>query len=226
VRDNGLTWNKPREITSSVKKPAWRWYATGPGPGIQLTHSPHSGRLIIPANHSDHSDPNRHPYRSHVVYSEDHGETWQIGGVLDERTNESTIIELSDGTLVDNMRSYHGRNRRAISRSSDGGMTWSKVVLDDTLIEPVCQASMIRTGSRILFANPASTRRECLTVRESENEVSRGSESKFCTPVRRLIPRLQCSRTVKSLAFSKPEIRALTRSSFSSGSSWKTNYLR
>jgi sialidase-1 len=168
--NNGLSWTEPREITSTVKKPHWRWYATGPGPGIQLTHSPHMGRLIIPANHSDHTEASRHPYRSHVLYSDDHGETWKIGGVLDERTNESTIVELSDGTLLDNMRSYHGMNRRAISRSSDGGMTWSKVTLDHALIEPVCQASMIPADNRIFFANPASTKRERLTVRMSEDD--------------------------------------------------------
>ena len=79
-------------------------------------------------------------------------------------------MELSDGILLDNMRSYHGKNGRAISRSSNGGMTWSKVTLDQALVEPVCQASMIRAGNRILFANPASTKRERLTVRVSEDD--------------------------------------------------------
>src|SRR5262249_44083222 len=36
--DHGVTWAKPREITTSVKKPDWRWYATGPANGIQLNH--------------------------------------------------------------------------------------------------------------------------------------------------------------------------------------------
>ena len=38
--DDGLTWNKPIEITRQVKKPEWRWYATGPGHGIQLAERP------------------------------------------------------------------------------------------------------------------------------------------------------------------------------------------
>src|SRR5262249_34440674 len=29
--DDGTTWSKPVEITADVKKPAWTWYATGPG---------------------------------------------------------------------------------------------------------------------------------------------------------------------------------------------------
>ena len=128
---------------------------------------PHAGRLVIPANHSDHSEPGRHPYRAHVLYSDDHGETWQIGGVQEDRTNESTVVELADGTLLQNMRSYHGQNRRAVGRSADGGRSWASVELDSTLVEPVCQASLIRVDRRLVFSNPASTRRERMTVRVS-----------------------------------------------------------
>jgi sialidase-1 len=30
-RDDGRHFSPPREITSQVKRPSWRWYATGPG---------------------------------------------------------------------------------------------------------------------------------------------------------------------------------------------------
>jgi sialidase-1 len=97
--------------------------------------------------------------------------------VVGERTNESTVVELSDGRILDNMRSYHGENRRAVAASEDGGETWSEVTLDDALIEPVCQASLLRytfpddsQESRILFSNPASTRRVMMTVRLSYDE--------------------------------------------------------
>src|SRR5205823_14969901 len=80
-------------------------------------------------------------------------------------------MERSDGSLLINMRSYHGKNRRASATSSDGGPAWSDVTLED-LIEPVCQASLIRLGDRgeLLFANPASTKREKLTVRLSRDD--------------------------------------------------------
>jgi sialidase-1 len=69
-----------------------------------------------------------------------------------------------------NMRSYRKHNRRLVSLSEDGGLTWTKPVEDATLIEPVCQASLLAiTGVKagLLFSNPASKKRERLTVRLS-----------------------------------------------------------
>jgi sialidase-1 len=75
------------------------------------------------------------------------------------------------------MRSYHNKNRRAVATSKDGGLSWSPVKLDDALIEPVCQASLLRSTwpdggirSRLLFSNPASLKREKMTVRLSYDE--------------------------------------------------------
>ncbi len=175
--DDGVTWVKPREITEAVKKPHWRWYATGPVNGIQLTRGAHKGRLVIPSDHSDHSDPAKHYFRAHVIYSDDHGQTWQLGGVADEKTNESTVVERADGSLLDNMRSYHGQHCRAIATSQDGGLTWSPVTLVPALVEPVCQASILRCSwpdagkpGVVLFSNPASTKRENMTVRLSYDD--------------------------------------------------------
>jgi sialidase-1 len=175
--DDGLTWTKPQEITASVKKADWRWYATGPVNGIQLTRGAHKGRLVIPCNHTELNSAGQPVSRSHVIFSDDHGTTWQIGGIEDQLTNESTVVELADGSLLQNMRSYHKKNRRAVATSNDGGATWSRVKLHDALLEPVCQGSILRyswpdngSRSRILFSNPASTRRENLTIRVSYDE--------------------------------------------------------
>jgi len=177
--DNGEHWSGARDITSEVKKAHWRWYATGPCNGIQLR----SGRLLIPANHSDHSDPAKHPYRSHVIYSDDHGATWRIGGIEEEKTNESTLVELSNGNVLHNMRSYHGKNARAIATSTDGGLTFSPVTLDTNLVDSVCQASILRYSSdQILFANPASKKRENMTIRLSTNDGQTWTASRVLCP--------------------------------------------
>ena len=75
------------------------------------------------------------------------------------------------------MRSYFGQNVRTHAWSRDGGITWTDPQDAAALIEPVCQASLIRYSwpepgikSQLLFANPASTKRENMTIRLSEDE--------------------------------------------------------
>ena len=87
--DDGVTWAEPIEITSDVKDPSWTWYATGPTHGIQLTLGPKAGRMLIPCDHmvGKYFDRQRDPYHSHVIYSDDHGASWHIGGIVDEGTN-------------------------------------------------------------------------------------------------------------------------------------------
>jgi sialidase-1 len=159
--DDGATWTKPINITSTTKDPDWTWYATGPGGGIQLK----SGRLLIPC---DHALAGSQLFRSHAIYSDDHGATWKLGGVIGDKVNECQAVELGDGRLMMNLRSYMGHRCRAVSWSSDGGLTWTPAQDEPALIEPVCQASILRFV--LVFSNPASTKREKMTVRLSLDE--------------------------------------------------------
>lgn len=174
--DDGATWTKPVEITAATKDPSWTWYATGPGVGIQLQAGPHAGRLVIPCDHNadDPANPKRHISASHIIYSDDHGATWQLGGTIPPRVNECQVVELFDGcgTLLMNLRSGFGHNLRAQSTSTDSGATWSVPVDAPGLIEPVCQASILRHGDHeILFSNPAAEKtRTNLLVRASGDD--------------------------------------------------------
>ncbi len=165
--DDGRTWREPRDITSTAKRADWTWYATGPGNGIQLS----SGRMLIPC---DHIEASTKRYYSHVIYSEDHGETWRMGGTtLQDQVNECCVTELENGDVLLNMRNYDRALRtRQFAVSGDGGMTWRNQRHDETLIEPICQAALVRypgAGDRLLFSNPASRDERCnLTVRLSD----------------------------------------------------------
>ncbi|HYT94500.1 MAG TPA: sialidase family protein [Gemmataceae bacterium] len=164
--DDGASWSKPVEITRDVKRADWTWYATGPGVGIQLK----SGRLVIPCDNKVAGTKAR---QAHVIYSDDSGATWKLGGVVGPDCNESQVVELADGALLLNIRSYQADNRRLVALSKDSGLTWSKPVADKALIEPVCQASILRVrgpGGGLLFSNPASTKREKMMVRLSRDE--------------------------------------------------------
>ncbi|MBT3342465.1 MAG: exo-alpha-sialidase [Gemmatimonadetes bacterium] len=172
--DDGETWVTPREITDQAKHPSWTWYATGPCHGIQLS----TGRLVIPCDHmiGVYHDRQRDPYHSHVILSDDGGETWRVGGIVEEGTNECAVAETTDGSLYINCRNYRGEKRRAAARSQDGGESFGPRAWVDDHPEPICQAAMATlsaTGAasdRVLFANPADRdTRSRLTVRLSED---------------------------------------------------------
>ncbi|MGE5296806.1 MAG: sialidase family protein, partial [Solirubrobacterales bacterium] len=179
--DNGRTWATPQEITAEVKRPEWRWYATGPGVGIQLSRGPWKSRLLIPCDHSYVQPGDPDGYASHVIYSDDHGQTWKLGGEIRPAVNECQVVELIEGTLLINMRNYDRTHTvRAVATSADGGLTWSTIRHDPALVEPVCQASLSRYTTRppedkdrLVFSNPGhgevGNRRD-MTVRLSEDE--------------------------------------------------------
>jgi sialidase-1 len=117
---------------------------------------------------------------SHVITSDDHGATWQVGGIVDiEGANESVAVELADGRVYLNCRDQARRGRRIVAISDDGGTTFGSAHADEALIEPACQASAIaipawtsRHAGQIVFANPASASRDTLTLRLGSPEAT------------------------------------------------------
>ena len=174
--DDGLTWSDAREITADVKKPEWTWYATGPCHAVQKVKAPHKGRIIVPCDHGDFDEKVSH---SHIIYSDDDGLTWHLGG--DPGTgNESTVAELKNGALMLIMRGTRTPDRtgqyRTVSLSRDGGKTFSAPYKEKALIEPVCEASLInycangKLSSTLLFSNPeCMPERKNMTIKQSDD---------------------------------------------------------
>ena len=161
-----------------------------PGIGIQIEKGKYKGRLVIPANDS-YDDPagtvrnGAFGYGAHVLYSDDHGKTWQKSASIKPGCNESQLAELSDGNLLMNMRSYNDKHCRAISLSADGGESWSPIAHDFQLVESKCQASILNYGSFIgkhmhLFTNPAVPEgRTHLTLKASLDDCKSWGNSKL-----------------------------------------------
>ncbi len=174
--DDGLTWSTPKEITRSTKKKNWTWYATGPCHATQLT----SGRILVPCDHGDFTADRTSTSGSHVIYSDNGGKTWRMGGALNVG-NESTVTELADGSVMLNMRTdragreEHGYGR-LVAVSHDQGKTFGEPYYDNGLIEPVCNASIInyntdgKPGKKLLFSNPETkNKRRNMTIRMSRD---------------------------------------------------------
>lgn len=174
--NDGISWSAPKEISSSVKHPDWTWYATGPCHGIQLQSKKHKGRLVVSANHMVAGTKT---YHSQIIYSDDKGETWKLGGIVSKHGgNESSVTELKNGDLMLNMRNYNREESKSRSYviSKDGGETVSEMQYLPELIEPICQGSTLnymkngKVSNNILFSNPASTdKREKMTIKLSQN---------------------------------------------------------
>ncbi|MBN1912465.1 MAG: exo-alpha-sialidase [Pirellulales bacterium] len=181
--DTGATWTDPIRIDATD----WlfpRWLAGGPNHGIQLEQGVNAGRLMITGNHStgEGFDTNL----AHVIYSDDHGATWNVGAVsgynADIYVSETAVVERVDGSLYFTTRDQNGPSvgTRAYATSSDGGGSFDgPFQIDPTAIAPVCQGSILRYSStlagdpanRILQSYPfSSTDRENIMVRSSFDE--------------------------------------------------------
>ena len=165
--DDGRSWSKPVEISEVFRDFDYdtQVIATGPNHGVQMR----SGRLLVPVWISTGEGGNAHrPSVTATIHSDDGGRTWEAGEIAvpnsDDKTlnpNETTAIELADGTVMLNVRNESTRHRRIVVTSADGATGWSQWRYDDALLEPICMGSLIRYSvekeggrNRILFSNP------------------------------------------------------------------------
>jgi len=174
--DDGITWSEPINITKQIKKKEWYLLLQGPGKGITLK----DGTLVFPAQFKDKEQM---PH-STIIWSKDHGTTWNIGIGSKSNTTEAQVIELEDGGLMLNMRDNRNStdksetNGRSVYITYDLGKTWKKHPTSRTnvLKESTCQASLIKeefiVGEKkqavVLFSNPSTmSGRHHMTIKVS-----------------------------------------------------------
>jgi sialidase-1 len=174
-KDEGVTWSKPVDITAMTKQPEWAETGHGPGLGIQTR----SGRLVIPCFETKPVGGKWGTSWNFIIYSDDHGMTWQMSdNEVGPNVNESQVVELTDGSLLLNMRTGQGKECRVGATSNNDGKTWSKMFDIPELPDAGCQASLLRYTwpdldggkSRILYSKGTTPNRRVGTVRLSYDE--------------------------------------------------------
>jgi len=177
--DDCGTFSEPVEITDTFNQfhqdYDWKVCATGPGHGIQLEN----GRMIVPVWLSDGSGSEfgkgnlgHRPSIVTSIHSDDNGMTWNRGDIvcqhndkIEQQTlinpSETIAVQLSDSSVMFNIRSESEINRRLIAISSDGATNWKIKEFDNSLLEPVCMASILKSNQKkidgpqeIIFINP------------------------------------------------------------------------
>ncbi|MGY8770601.1 MAG: sulfatase-like hydrolase/transferase [Pirellulales bacterium] len=173
--DDGVTWSKPVNITKQVKDPKWSFILQGPGKGITM----HDGTIVFAAQYQDSPEDRRLPH-STIIYSKDHGTTWQVGTGAFDDTTEAQVVEIEPGVLMLNCR-YNRKSVRVVMVTKDMGKTWEKHSTSErALIEPrSCMASLINVdqelgkdvGGWLLFSNPDSlSGRNHITIKGSRDK--------------------------------------------------------
>ncbi|MCB9249770.1 MAG: exo-alpha-sialidase [Ignavibacteriales bacterium] len=165
--DNGKTWNKPQDITPKITLNAWKkdFKFITSGRGIQTS----SGVLM-------HTLVNLNK-GLYVFGSKDHGKSWFVINTPIKPADESKLVELSNGAWMINSR-VSGSGLRYIHTSIDSGKTWTTRE-DSTLIDPGCNASIIRYSkiendsekTYLLFSNANdSEKRKNMSIKVSADE--------------------------------------------------------
>ncbi len=178
--DDGLTWSQPTCLNHQVKRPNTSFLGVGPGIGIQVHGGKYDGRLVFPVYYN--TGWGRNLWLScAVIYSDDGGKTWSMGdspnntrkrlGIFkmndrflfpNECLTESQVIQCKDGHLRIFMRNHSGKKRVALADSYDGGESWQNFRFSDTLVQCICQLSIVQIQDEdrpaTIFLNAAHTK--------------------------------------------------------------------
>jgi len=180
-KDDGKTW-KFQRFTFKPGKVLTGADPCGSDTGFMISKGPYKGRLIMPArsgapvekmeqfcrkNHLRMSwyDKRKDGKPQHVgcntvIYSDDHGKTWTVGGIERPGTGEACLAELSDGTLYLDSRIPGGFRVATISK--DGGDNFTDPTVTSVVCSNAgCAASVITVPKEVhgrrflLLATPA-----------------------------------------------------------------------
>lgn len=172
--DGGESWSQPNEITQIFKELQHTVVAVGPGHG---TVTP-NGTMVVPVwlAYNPEDEFAHKPSFLTTVYSEDNGETWKTGEVIEHENlydaNETAIALTKDGSVMMSVRNRHPEYRlRYWVVSPNGYSDWEHLQFDERFPDPHCMGSLCNGDGKIFFSNCESTDdRVNLVVKASDDD--------------------------------------------------------
>jgi sialidase-1 len=118
--------------------------------------------------------------RSGVFYSDDGGDTWQLGGMVNSRigSSECQVAETDDGLFISFRVEDKDTGCRKMAFSRDGGRSFEGFFEPQVCIpDPVCQGSLVALwDGRLVTAGPGtSAERKDISLHISRGNHDRGS---------------------------------------------------
>ncbi|MFI5896986.1 LamG-like jellyroll fold domain-containing protein [Actinoplanes sp. NPDC051513] len=181
--DDGISWSAATRLATTFSGKDNGWFATGPSHGIQLKGGAHPGRLVVGA----HQIPDQNTVYDGVLYSDDHGATWQASQAANSfvkdvlNPGEVSVAELPGGSVYVAARNQvsGSNNHRAGAVSTDGGTTVPALTVVPTLVTPDVQGAVLalsstyqrQPGDTLIFSGPSdSSDRKLLKIRYSTDQ--------------------------------------------------------
>jgi len=123
-RDHGYTWEPPRPLSLKPfrgRSPYGKIVALRDGTLLM----PIYGERTRAVNEETEAPPDVVDF-SYVLRSQDDGATWEDPSLIAAGFNEAGLVRLGNGELLVALRSEGDRASVSISRSTDGGYTWTR----------------------------------------------------------------------------------------------------
>ena len=176
--DGGKSWKRKehRGVSDRVYKRNGRDYYLAfinlIGQVRKIETGPHAGRLILAGPLrgdylpcQDHARFRSYQSSSSVIYSDDSGESWKFGGVINDKTtfehNEASAVSVDGGKqiLMVRRRNKGSDMGKIMHYSNDGGATWGKGFASD-IAATRCLQVMETCGDFVLCSAPGKRQRK------------------------------------------------------------------
>ena len=98
---------------------------------------------------------------STIIFSDDQGKTWQMGGFTPSGGNEASVAAINGGQdlIIVRRRDDDSQYKRIINYSSDGGLTWTENEPAIGLPSPKCLGILYEDDDKLIYSTPRTTLR-------------------------------------------------------------------